>query len=345
MTKVFISYSSVEEELAKYIAGWIEEEFKGIKCFYSGRPSDLPPATEWRRKIIEEAKSSDHSLLLFSPDSSSNNWIHFEAGIVTGARDYENLVPVLYGGMNVNSIPPTVRDLQALILNDSASFDAFISKRFLSGKRQNPAQTHQQFFNGANSKILRLIKFGKFGLLASENVSTEKQGPTSLDKNNPKINLPRIKDNGHLVGIRTVVVPRRMGRTVHWKFGLQLGTLDAKGDCTRLFQFHCGCHEGINTWSLYDTEKPQVPVNIPAKLNVEDSCTLQLWLSDDGMFAGCVGIDNDDKRTVILNDVGEDWWRLKNSEWTHAEISAWTDFDIAPYKVDIQSLEVNWSAK
>jgi hypothetical protein len=83
MAKVFISYSPAEEALAKYLAGWIQ-----------------------RALII--------------PDSSSNDWIQFEAGIVTGANDYENLVPVIYGGMNVDSIPATVRDLQALILNEPA---------------------------------------------------------------------------------------------------------------------------------------------------------------------------------------------------------------------------------
>jgi hypothetical protein len=85
---------------------------------------------------------------------------------------------------------------------------------------------------------LRLLKFGKFGLFASENVA-------------------------------------------------------------RFFEFHCGCHEGLNTWSVYDSENPQVPINIPAKLHVEDLYTLQLWLSEDGWSAGCVGIDNDGKRTVI----------------------------------------------
>lgn len=341
MIKVFISYSSAEEDLAKYLADWIQKEFKDMKCFCSGRPSDLPPGIEWRRKIIKEAKRADCCLLLFSTDSSSNEWIQFEAGIVTGAGDYENLVPVLYGGMNVNSIPPTVRDLQALILSEPASFDAFISKRFLSGRPPNISQTYQNFLKHIDSKILRLLKFGKFGLLASQNVTTESLLPTSLDKNNTKILLHRIKDNGHFVGIRTVIIPRRMGRTVHWKFGITLGKSNATGNLVRFFQFHCGCHEGINTWSVYDSENPQVPINIPAKLHVDGLCTLQLWLSDDGRLVGCVGIDNDGKRTVIPNDLGENLWRIKNSEWTDVAISAWTDFEIAPYKVDIQSLEID----
>ncbi len=33
MAKVFISYSFAEEDLAKYLTGWIEREFKGTKCF------------------------------------------------------------------------------------------------------------------------------------------------------------------------------------------------------------------------------------------------------------------------------------------------------------------------
>ena len=313
--------------------------------FCAGRPSDLPPGTEWRHKIIKEAKSADYCLLLFSPDSSSSDWIQFEAGIVAGAGDYEKLVPVLYGGMNVNSIPSTVRHLQALLLDDPASFDAFISKRFLSGKQPNSSQTHQNFFDGINSKILRLIKFGELGLMAPENVITESIALTSLNKNKDKIVLPRVKGNELLVGIRTIIVPRRMGRVVHWKFGITLGKFNASGDFARFFQFHCGCHEGVNTWSVYDSENPQMPINMPAKLHVEDFCTLQLWLSDDGCFASCVGIDNNGKRTLIPNDVGRNLWPLKNNRWTDVMISAWTDNDIAPYQVDIQSMEVDYLNK
>jgi len=33
MAKIFISYSSAEEDLAKYLTNWIEKGFKDIRCF------------------------------------------------------------------------------------------------------------------------------------------------------------------------------------------------------------------------------------------------------------------------------------------------------------------------
>lgn len=333
MTTIFISHSSSEARLAKYFAIWIEQAFPNARCFCSSRPADLPPGADWSKNISEQARNSGLCLLLLSPDSVGNNWIHFEAGLVTGAGINKKTVPVLFGGMNVSSIPSTLHYLQALILNDSDSFNAFVSSQFIAGATPASNQNYHSFIAGCDSSTSRLLRFGAFGLWAPENTKTEVFNSISLDNKSGSIILPAINEEGRLIAIRSKIIPRRQGSMQHWKFGIELRAQNDQEKNSRLFQFHAGCHSGLSSWTLYFSPTPHVPINQSAALFTESISTLQLWLSRDGWSAGCVGTDCQGQRSILRNDRGNEVWRIANNKWSQAIISGWADG--APFQIDI----------
>ncbi len=90
--------------------------------------------------------------------------------------------------------------------------------------------------------------------------------------------------------------------------------------------------------SIYFDDSHGTPINIPARLDTEKSCALQLWISDDLWLVTCVGIGSEGKYKILLNDHQQPW-RLKNIDWNELVVSAWADKQ--SFQVDIQSLEID----
>jgi hypothetical protein len=132
--QLFISYSVLEEALAKYLKQWIEHNVSGCRAFCAGVPDDLPPARDWLKEIVTQARSSDLCLVLLSPDSLDKQWLYFEAGLTLGAKDINMVGPVLYGGLTTNEIPGPLRHRQALIIQDQGSFEAFVKSTLRAGQ-------------------------------------------------------------------------------------------------------------------------------------------------------------------------------------------------------------------
>ncbi len=244
--KVFISHLSLEESLARYLGEWLEKHFHGVKCFCSSRPFDLPPGEQWFINIRQEASGSYICLVLLSPHSSENVWLHFEAGMVLGAKPENKLVPVLYGVFSAKDIPPTLIHHQALFLNKSESFNAFLAKTFLGERLPQLLQNHDNFIQNMPQEILRLLKYGHLGLLSKGTINTETYGSRVLNDGNDRITFPKDDNKGRAISIRTTIIPRRMSSLQRWKFGVALSK-----NSKNYFQFHCGCHDGITTWSIY----------------------------------------------------------------------------------------------
>ena len=281
----------------------------------------------------------DICLLLLSPDSAINNWLHFEAGMILGANLNNRAIPALYGGLTPRDIPSTLSHLQALTLNDQASFNAFISSRLLGNKEIAQNQNHASFLQTLTLRSLRLLNYGEFGGLVYENVTTHVINHDPLVEGNSTIEIPRIDEDGTVVGIRADIIPRRIGPVEHWKFGIELRYCPDDDTPIRLFHFHAGCHQGLRSWTIYFTPIPHVPINQPAILETEKLCSIQLWLSNDGWHATCVGIDSHRNRTIFFNDNGENRWRLRNNAWRELIINGWADG--AQFQIDIERLEID----
>lgn len=339
MPKIFISHSSVENNLANQMATWIDTVIPDAKCFCSSRPADLVPGSDWLKELYENSTGSDLCLLMLSPDSALNSWIHFEAGLSLGAKISNKAIPILYGGMAIAALPTTLRHLQALDLNDADSFEAFVSSRLLNGVALSPKQTHSSFIENLSEPAKRLLRYGRLALLVTENITTQSFNPISLVEGNDEIVISKGRDEGQVISVRAEIIPRRQGPIEHWKFGIKLRIEPNQNDNDRLFQFHAGCHQGLKSWTIYFTQIPHVPINEPARLDTETSCTLQVWLSRDGWYVGCVGIDSFGNRALLQTDRAEDLWRLGNNNWHEIVIAGWADG--APFQIDVQSLEID----
>ena len=342
MIKVFISHTSEEKELAKYFADWLENTIPGTKCFCSSRPRDIPPGRDWFKYISENAKSSDLCLMLLSPFSAINNWLHFEVGLVLGSAelDHKKIIPVLYGGIAHSIVPPTVRHVEYLSLEDSSKFNAFISAYFLEKKPPSSNQSYDMFKQGLSKSAARILKYGEFGGWITEDVLTQQIKETISLKggNDDSFLKKRINNSGELVAVRAKIIPRRIPTIQHWKFGITL--LKKHNDSEeRIFIFHSGCHVGLNSWSLYFSPSDNYPVVEPAKLEIERLSKLELWLTNDKASIACIGVDSDNIYKILMNDHGENIWRLKDNSWSDIRIAAWADGN--PFHIDITSLEID----
>jgi hypothetical protein len=338
MTEIFISHSTMEKVLANYLADWLQSNFHGVDCFCTSRPPDIPPGTEWFDHIRERARSSGLCLSLLSPDSCASAWIQFESGLVAGAGSEKILVPTLYGGIIDSMIPRTMHAFQYLHLTRPATMEAFLSEHLLGGTPLTQGQEYVDFVREMPPDVERLMSFGELGLLSSGVIETTRQGRTTLSPDSSSVDFPRRVGQRCLVAVRARLVPRRVRYINHWKCGFTLVRKDVRQPHGH-FQFHAGCHHGISSWSVYPTEDHHPPMNIPAKLHLEEACEIQIWLTSDGLFAACVGIDSDSERTLIRSDTGENIWRLRSDAWDAFRLEAWADD--APFQIDVDALEID----
>jgi hypothetical protein len=174
----FISYSTTEEHLAKYLGAWLKEELE-IDGFCGALPEAIGAGTDWYKRITEAASRSDECLLLLSPDSLRKNWIHFEAGVALGAsiqktypsqlttnaleQKEKNIIPVLYGGMRTRDIPSNLSRFQCLDLTDKAKFDAF-AQRINQGSKLH-ADFHENFIKSMSSAVKHQLFHGGSSLM------------------------------------------------------------------------------------------------------------------------------------------------------------------------------------
>ena len=125
--RIFISHSVQERAIANYLASWLEKTFADTQSFCTSRPRDLTPSTNWLETIVKEARRSQVCLLLLSPYSYANNWIHFEAGLAWGnAKIRRKVVPTVFGGLKIDHISSALSTVQCLQLDEGNSFDAFL---------------------------------------------------------------------------------------------------------------------------------------------------------------------------------------------------------------------------
>lgn len=283
--------------------------------------------------------------MMLSPYSANNSWLHFEAGMVLGAEiDDNKVIPVLYGGITKSCIPPTVQHLQYLFLEEQTSFDAFISEHLLNKEKPSSERNYSNFIKEMSEQAKRILKHGVFGSWIFKDITTY---PISLSPlrdghGEDSFTLKRYNNSiiyGQIIAVRIKIIPRRIGNIQHWKFGITLCGQGEKNQQKRVFQFHAGCHAGLNSWTLYFTPLEDHPMNEPARLETERACVLQLWLSPDKSSVACVGIDSDSRYKVITNDRGENLWRLYDDSWTDIFVSGWADGN--PFQIDVVDLEID----
>ncbi|EHB5529310.1 TPA: toll/interleukin-1 receptor domain-containing protein [Vibrio cholerae] len=114
---VFISHITEESDVAKVLKDWIESTYLGkFEVFVSSDADSIPAGTKWLDEITKAITSSKIILLLCSQNSIYRPWINFEAGC--GWAKSIPVIPICYGELTREQLPPPISALQALNLDE-----------------------------------------------------------------------------------------------------------------------------------------------------------------------------------------------------------------------------------
>ncbi|MCH8152945.1 MAG: toll/interleukin-1 receptor domain-containing protein [Planctomycetes bacterium] len=118
--KILISHIGQEAALALVLKEWVESTF-GDACnvLVSSDTQDIPSDDEWRDRIDQALTDATALLVLCSPESISQPWIHFETGC-----GWIRQVPVIglcLSGQTSDGLAPPLSRFEALELNDADS--------------------------------------------------------------------------------------------------------------------------------------------------------------------------------------------------------------------------------
>lgn len=123
--KIFLSFSSSDETLAREVRKTINDAFKGaVELFFSS--ADILPGTEWKLKISESLKEYDAILLILTPHYIKRPWAYIEwsAFWLNNKKAYL----VITEGVDIQELVSPMRDTQiAGLFNESDVKKLFIA--------------------------------------------------------------------------------------------------------------------------------------------------------------------------------------------------------------------------
>jgi hypothetical protein len=109
MSDVFISYSSKDEDLAKFVKKHLTNE--GLSIFLAS--TSLKPGDHWSKKIMENLRLSNWVLLLASRAACQSQFVQQElGGAIYGNK---KIIPVVWD-MPLSELPGWTRDYQSINL-------------------------------------------------------------------------------------------------------------------------------------------------------------------------------------------------------------------------------------
>jgi hypothetical protein len=121
---VFVSHSSKDDVIGRRLCAALERSH--IRCWYSSRPSDLEPGSEWDDNIVAALDRSVALVLLFSSAANESRWVKRELSMA-GRRELpvfpiriENVLPS--GGMEPYLISVQWTDAFGREVEDCVSF-------------------------------------------------------------------------------------------------------------------------------------------------------------------------------------------------------------------------------
>lgn len=134
MPDVFISYSSRDFELAR----WIYDKLSELKVPAFLAEISIQGGQDWKPEILANLRQADFVLFLATPQSCASDAVKHEIGAALVLQ--KAFVPIL-AGVNVGQLPAWTRDKQAVDIRDGAQIravferiaSAVASKRFVGG--------------------------------------------------------------------------------------------------------------------------------------------------------------------------------------------------------------------
>ncbi|EGR3304376.1 toll/interleukin-1 receptor domain-containing protein [Vibrio parahaemolyticus] len=154
---VFISHITEESDVAKVLKDWIESTYLGnLEVFVSSDADSIPAGTKWLEEITRAITSSKIILLLCSQNSIHRPWINFEAGC--GWAKSIPVIPICYGELTREKLPPPISALQALNLDEKMPELLFSAMNKHLGIAKLPRISFSDMYAELASKTEKLAK-------------------------------------------------------------------------------------------------------------------------------------------------------------------------------------------
>jgi hypothetical protein len=114
---VFVSHAAEDAAVAKTLKAQLEAAVPGARLFVSAE--DIRLGGDWRREIDEALDAARALLVLCTPRSVHNRWLHFESG-AGWARRVGNeriaVIPICHNGVFPSTLDDPLRAFQGLSL-------------------------------------------------------------------------------------------------------------------------------------------------------------------------------------------------------------------------------------
>ena len=130
--KLFISYKSKDAQAALEIKSKLEAlSAQHMQVFVSCSPDSLPPAENWRRRIMKELRDADCLLFLYTDAKETWDWCFYETGFYDGSRTENALLYILHA----KGVPPPkpLEDLQAVEITENTETSGKLPSLGLDG--------------------------------------------------------------------------------------------------------------------------------------------------------------------------------------------------------------------
>ncbi|HBB95829.1 MAG TPA: toll/interleukin-1 receptor domain-containing protein [Blastocatellia bacterium] len=124
--KVFISYASKDEALARKLTASLEDA--GLDAWYDKR--EILPGDNWAEKISQGLKESNAMVVLLTPQALQSDAVQNNISYALGQEAFRNrLIPVIIGDANdfpADSMPWIFKRLQTItVLKDDEEAEQF----------------------------------------------------------------------------------------------------------------------------------------------------------------------------------------------------------------------------
>jgi hypothetical protein len=136
---VFLSHSAFDSESARRVADVI--------CSSGAHVTDwlIEPEKQEQAEIVARLRESHEIVMLVTAHSAINPWLHWEIGLAVGLG--KKLTPII-DCANHHELPPPLRDVKALCLDDMEKLRHSLSKRIASGIEEQNMLTVRKSVGG-----------------------------------------------------------------------------------------------------------------------------------------------------------------------------------------------------
>jgi hypothetical protein len=123
---IFVSHSSADDFLAKFIKDRLEEKGKkhGLSVWLDS--NEMESGDVVVKKFLDAIGKSDEFIILLSPNSVGSDWVKWEAGVAMGCR--KRIIPLVFS-VDTKDIPGPLVHLHRVDMNDfSRVIDEFVNR-------------------------------------------------------------------------------------------------------------------------------------------------------------------------------------------------------------------------